>query len=143
VIIFAEALASSGDEELWTLLSWQPDRIGHVIHVTDDLKQEIVKRQIGVELCLSCNVHAKMITGSYQDHHFSWWYRHYDRVALSTDDVGVFCSPLSEEYRLAAEHFSLAKSDVERLAKAAIEIIFADDGEKARLRQLFSTWTAG
>jgi adenosine deaminase len=84
---FAEALASSSDEELWTLLSWQPDRIGHVIHVTDDLKQEIVKRKIGVELCLSCNVHAKMITGSYSDHHFSWWYRHYDRVALSVSRV--------------------------------------------------------
>jgi adenosine deaminase len=79
---FAEATASSTDEELYTLLSWQPDRIGHVIHVHDDLKQEIVKRGIGVELCLSCNVHAKMIVGGFADHHFGWWKDNHVGVAL-------------------------------------------------------------
>jgi adenosine deaminase len=80
---FAEAAASSTDEELRELLSWGPDRIGHVIHVNDELKAEIVKRGIGVELCLSCNVHAKMITGSFGDHHFGWWKDNHMRVALS------------------------------------------------------------
>jgi adenosine deaminase len=41
---------------------------------TDLELQEIIKREnIGLELCLSCNVHAKMITGSYSDHHFGIW----------------------------------------------------------------------
>lgn len=79
---FAEAPVSSSDEELWMLLGWQPDRIGHVINVNDALKQEIVRRKIGVELCLSCNVHAKMITGSYSDHHFGWWKDNHASVAL-------------------------------------------------------------
>lgn len=79
---FAEAPISSSDKELWMLLSWQPDRLGHVINVYDDLKREIVKRKIGVELCLSCNVHAKMITGSYGDHHFGWWKDNHTGVAL-------------------------------------------------------------
>jgi adenosine deaminase len=82
-IHFAEATASSSDEELWELLKWDPDRIGHVIHVHDDLKREIVNRGIGVELCLSCNVCAKMITGSYGDHHFGWWKNNHSSVALS------------------------------------------------------------
>jgi len=80
---FAEAQQSSTDAELWKLLSFQPDRIGHVIHVPDDVKQEVVKRGLGVELCLSCNVHAKMITGSFGDHHFSWWWRKGCPIALS------------------------------------------------------------
>jgi len=80
---FAEAPQSSTDIELWTLLSFQPDRIGHVIHVPDDVKKEIVKRGLGVELCLSCNVHAKMITGSFGDHHFGWWWGKGCPVALS------------------------------------------------------------
>jgi adenosine deaminase len=79
---FAEALASSTDEELWMLLDWQPDRIGHVIHVSDALKDEIVRRKIGVELCLSCNVHAKMFIGTYGDHHFGWWKDNHVGVAL-------------------------------------------------------------
>lgn len=72
-IHFAEAPQSSSREELECLLSFQPDRIGHVINVPDDIREEIVKRGLGLELCLSCNVHAKMITGTYGDHHFGWW----------------------------------------------------------------------
>jgi adenosine deaminase len=70
---FAESPASSTEEELQTLLSWEPSRIGHVINVPDSIKDLIIKKRIGLELCLSCNVHAKMITGSYSDHHFGYW----------------------------------------------------------------------
>ncbi|KAH7049376.1 hypothetical protein B0J12DRAFT_665030 [Macrophomina phaseolina] len=137
---FAEATASSTDEELWTLLSWQPDRIGHVIHVKEEIREEIVKKKIGVELCISCNVHAKMITGSFQDHHFGWWRDSGVAVALSTDDVGVFCSPLSEEYYLAITHFNLGREDVKKLCEGIIDSIFADEFEKTRLRELYATW---
>ena len=74
---FAETAASSSQNELATLLSFQPDRISHVIHVPDDIKQEILRRKLGLELCISCNVHAKMINGGYLDHHFGYW-RHGD-----------------------------------------------------------------
>jgi adenosine deaminase len=70
---FAEAQQSSTDTELRTLLSYEPDRIGHVINVPDGIRETIIARQIGLELCLSCNVHAKMITGSFGDHHFGYW----------------------------------------------------------------------
>ncbi len=72
-IHFAEAPQSSAPRELWKLLEYEPDRIGHVINVPHDVKEEIVKRKLGLELCLSCNVHAKMITGTFVDHHFGWW----------------------------------------------------------------------
>jgi adenosine deaminase len=70
---FAEIELSATDTELSTLLSWGPDRLGHVIHVKDEFRDIIEKENIGVELCLSCNVHAKMITGTYSDHHFGMW----------------------------------------------------------------------
>ena len=72
-IHFAEAPQSSTPQELWKLLEYEPDRIGHVINVPDDVKEEIVKRNLGLELCMSCNVHAKMITGTFGDHHFGSW----------------------------------------------------------------------
>ncbi|KAF2087975.1 Metallo-dependent hydrolase [Saccharata proteae CBS 121410] len=137
---FAEAKASSTDEELWTLLAWQPDRLGHVIHVNDEIRGEIVKQNIGVELCISCNVHAKMILGTFKDHHFGWWRGTGVGVALSTDDVGVFCSPLSEEYYIAAEHFKLEPMDVRRLCEGVVKIIFADGAEKERLSAIYSEW---
>jgi adenosine deaminase len=86
-IHFAEAPQSSTDEELWTLLSYKPDRIGHVINVPDSVKREVVRRKLGLELCLSCNVHAKMITGTYGDHHFGWWRKTGCPIALSVRDI--------------------------------------------------------
>jgi adenosine deaminase len=70
---FAEAPQSATDAELSTLLSYEPDRIGHVINVPNAIREIIISRKIGLELCLSCNVHARMITGSFGDHHFGYW----------------------------------------------------------------------
>jgi adenosine deaminase len=155
---FAESETSASDTELQTLLSWQPDRLGHVIHVKDEFQRMIERHNIGVELCLSCNVHAKMITGTYSDHHFGMWRRSTVPVALSvctffcfgvtllvtdvvqTDDVGVFCSPLSQEYYLAAQHFQLDRREIRALCERAIDSIFTGSEEHARLRQIYATW---
>jgi adenosine deaminase len=87
---FAESEPSSSDLELDTLLSWKPDRLGHVIHVKEQFRKIIEQQNIGVELCLSCNVHAKMITGSYSDHHFGMWRRSNVPVALSVGPLTRF-----------------------------------------------------
>lgn len=138
-IHFAEAPQSSTDEELQTLLSYNPDRIGHVINVPEDVKQEIVKRKLGLELCLSCNVHAKMITGTYGDHHFGWWRNTGCPITLCTDDVGVFCSNLTNEYSLIAEHFGLDRQQICALARSGIDAIFGTGEDKERLREVM--WT--
>lgn len=135
-IHFAEAPQSSTDQELRTLLAYQPDRIGHVINVPDTLKPLIISRKIGLELCLSCNVHAKMITGSFGDHHFGEWWGSECPVVLCTDDVGVFGSELSNEYRLVEEHFKLGREEMLKLARSGIEVIFGGEDEKSRLRKI-------
>ncbi|KAI1326011.1 Metallo-dependent hydrolase [Xylariaceae sp. FL0255] len=96
-IHFAEAECSASEFELNTLMSWMPDRLGHVIHVPESVKKEIAARNgIGLELCLSCNVHAKMIVGSFEAHHFGqWWQVDGPIVVPCTDDVAVFESPVS------------------------------------------------
>ena len=64
---FAEAKCSSSDEELDMLLAWRPDRIGHVIHISDAVRSAIVARGgLGLELCLSCNVHAGLVSGGFE-----------------------------------------------------------------------------
>ncbi|ROT38171.1 Metallo-dependent hydrolase [Sodiomyces alkalinus F11] len=156
---FAESEASGTDEELVTLLSWRPGRLGHVIWLSDRVK-ELVRRRgecgeeeeeeeggirgIGLELCLSCNVLAGMTKGplaGFAGHHFGeWWGAKGCWVSLGTDDVGVFGSPLSNEYRLAAEHFNLSNAQVCELASLGIESIFGGEEEKARLRRIM--WTS-
>lgn len=79
---FAETPASGNPAELAALLSFQPDRVGHVIHVPDEVKKEIVRRRLGLELCMSCNVHAKLIEGDFLDHHFGEWRHEECPIAL-------------------------------------------------------------
>ena len=134
---FAEVPASSTDLELETLLSFEPNRLGHVVHVKDSYKKEIADRMIGLELCLSCNVLAKMTEGGFSKHHFAYW-RHTDcPIALSTDDVGIFGSTLSNEYFLAAQHFNLSKLDLINLAARPIATIF-NNKHKQYLYKLYS-----
>jgi len=70
---FAEVPASSTAQELETLLSFKPDRLGHLCHVPQRVRQEIIRRGCGLELCISCNVQAKLIEGGIADHHFGFW----------------------------------------------------------------------
>ena len=59
---------------------------------------------------------------------------------LQTDDVGVFCSPLSQEYHLAAQHFELDRNDVRALCERAVDSIFTGPDEHTRLKQIYATW---
>jgi len=60
---------------------------------------------------------------------------------LQTDDVGVFCSPLSQEYYLAAQHFNLSRNDVRALCEGAIRSMFGGANEEARLQQMYAEWS--
>ena len=147
---FAEVPASSSLLELNTLLSFKPDRLGHVIHVLDETKNQIKDEKLGLELCVSCNVLAKLINGGVADHHVMSWIktrcpvilcvslaiRHpfqWLTVSTQTDDVGVFNSKLSNEYLLVAQAFNLSRRDLIDLCEQAVEAIFGDEHEKRRL----------
>lgn len=97
---FAEAEASGSHEELRTLLSWNPDRLGHVIWEDEAAKKEIAKRELCLELCLSCNVQAEMIHGGFEAHHF----KHWKDVKGPKISLGVsFCCRVSPIALLSAE----------------------------------------
>lgn len=53
--------------------------------------------------------------------------------------MGVFGSPLSNEYRLVAQHFDLDRGQICALARQAIDSIFGGEAEKQRLRDIM--WT--
>ncbi|EAT76625.2 hypothetical protein SNOG_16046 [Parastagonospora nodorum SN15] len=117
---FAETKLSGSDEELSTLLSWKPDRLGHVIHVKEEYRNVIEKENIGVELCLSCNVQARMIMGTYSDHHFGMWRQSSVPIALS--------------------HFGLTRDDIKVLCERAIDSTFNGPDEMLRLKTLLVEW---
>lgn len=64
------------------------------------------------------------------------------RTRTQTDDVGVFRSPSSNEYLLAADHFDLTRADLVQLSAGAISSIFAGRAEKDRLLRLLGEFAA-
>ena len=87
---FAEVPASSTNAELETLLSFNPDRLGHLCHVSENIREEIVRRACGLELCVSCNVKAKLIEGGVAEHHFGFWSSTTCPLALCVGGLPIF-----------------------------------------------------
>ncbi|KAI5842297.1 hypothetical protein BZA05DRAFT_412286 [Tricharina praecox] len=142
---FAEIAATSSDAELETLLSFGPDRIGHVIHVSDHIKRRIATMdpKPTLELCISCNVQVGLDprVQEHRDHHFGeWWREGTNPIVVCTDDVGIFSTSCSNEYLLVATHFGLSEQQLWELAFGAVNSIFADDVTKTRLCEIFLSW---
>ncbi|KAG6185383.1 hypothetical protein E4U27_000542 [Claviceps purpurea] len=135
-VSFAETIATGSRRELDTLLSWNPGRVAHVIWEDEEAKQEIIKRGLCVELCLSYHVRTGMTSGGFPGHHFKEWAEtEGPKIALVTGDAGVFGIPPSTEYRLVAQHFNFTSDQMRHLARQGIEAIFGDEKEKQRLRK--------
>ena len=50
--------------------------------------------------------------------------------------MGVFGSPLSNEWRLIREHFRLSRAEILGLARRGIDVVFGSDDDKAWLREI-------
>ncbi|XP_061576931.1 adenosine deaminase-like protein [Cololabis saira] len=132
----------SQQEESALLLNLPPDRIGHgtFLHPemggSQSLLDKVVQNNIPLELCLTSNVKGQTVP-CYSQHHFKYWYQLGHPSVICTDDKGVFCTDLSQEYQLAASTFGLSREAVWTLSQRAIDCCFAEESVKQQLRQ---TW---
>ncbi|XP_040375726.1 N6-mAMP deaminase isoform X1 [Rosa chinensis] len=60
-------------------------------------------------------------------------------LVLCTDDSGVFSTSTSNEYNLAASAFGLGRREIFQLTRNSCKFIFADDGVKRELKEIFSS----
>ena len=86
---FAEIPRSASEKEMRSLLEFEPDRLGHVVCVPEGFRREILRREIAVELCLSCNVKAGLTRGGFAGHHFRDWRGSGGRVVLCVSGATI------------------------------------------------------
>lgn len=88
------------------LLEWRPERIGHVIYTSPEIEDEIEKLGTGLELCLSCNVLAKMLPekAGFDAHHFAKWRKKRNPIALSVSGLKLCFVPV--EKRVADDEYT-------------------------------------
>lgn len=63
-------------------------------------------------------------------------------MTWQTDDVGIFESPLSNEYWLSMEHFSLTRPDLVALSRSAVDRIFGGATQRDRLNRLLDEFVS-
>ncbi|KAK6319771.1 hypothetical protein J4Q44_G00088780 [Coregonus suidteri] len=126
----SEVPSQADESEL--LLNIPPDRIGHgtFLHPevggSQSLVDKVRKHNTPLELCLTSNVKGQTVS-SYSQHHFLYWYQMGHPSVICTDDKGVFCTDLSQEYQLAASTFNLSQEDMWTLSQKAIDCTFSPD----------------
>jgi len=103
------------------------ERIGHgddVMHERDPiaLLQEMAKKHVAVEICLTSNDVILGIRGA--QHPLSMYLKYGVPVALATDDEGVSRSDMTHEYLRAVQEQNLRYSDLKRMARNSLEYSF-------------------
>lgn len=54
--------------------------------------------------------------------------------------MGFFCSPVSNEYLLAAQHFELDRAELVKICLKSVDMIFGGEQEKQRLREILDSF---
>ena len=112
---FAEIPASSSIEEMEMMLSFRPDRLGHVIRVPEHVRKEIEGRKLGVELCISCNIQAGLTNGGAKGHHFGTWRGGGSPVILCVSRITSLCF-----------HLAFFNNHIQRIEATELLMIKAD-----------------
>jgi adenosine deaminase len=64
-------------------------------------------------------------------------------VTLNSDDPTMFGGWLTDVYEASMDAWALTDADVAELARTSVDVSFADEALKARLRAGIDDWLAG
>lgn len=129
--------------EIDQMIKFGMERCGHGTFLSELQLNEICRKNIAIECCLTSNVKCSTVR-SYNDHHFKHIFNAKKvPVILCTDDCGIFDTTLSNEFVLAKNTFNLKKTDLLQLSLNAVEFAFTYEyikyDLKQRIRHYFET----
>jgi adenosine deaminase/aminodeoxyfutalosine deaminase len=134
----AHAGETAGPESVWGALNLRAERIGHALTAWHDpeLVEELSKRQVPVEICLSSNLRTGCCA-SLAEHPARNYFDHGLMLTLSTDDPAMFGTSLNQEFQLAQDAFGFTDEHLRELARNSFEASFLPAEKKLRFLNLF------
>ncbi len=111
-------------------------RVGHGVQVIDDpdLVQELIDRDITLEVCPGSNVALQMFPDM-PTHPIARLKDMGVKVTVSTDDPPFFHTDMRKEYSKLSKAFGWCKEDFKELNRTALTSAFCDNTTKTKLRK--------
>ena len=124
-----------------TIQAVHPERIGHGIHVIEDLKavEFVVKKGVTLEV----NPWSNYLTNSVatiEEHPLKKLFDLGVMVTINSDDPEVLDTNLNNEYRIAHEILGMSIDDIERCNAFALKASFLPKPVKDELEKSFPQW---
>ena len=104
----------------------RPERLGHAVCLSDEHVAHLLANPIPVEICPTSNLVTRCVERM-EDHTFIELYERSERtypLVVCTDDMGIFRTTLSREYRLVAATFGIALRDMFEMSRRSAAYIF-------------------
>src|SRR5215475_794685 len=136
----AHAGESAGPESIWGALNLGAERIGHGLTASHDseLIEELAKRQIPVEICLTSNLRTACCA-KITDHPVKTYFDHGLMVTLNTDDPAMFNTSLTKEFDLAQTEFGFTDEHLREPARNSFEASFLPPEKKLHFLNLLDS----
>ncbi|WP_235736608.1 adenosine deaminase [Nocardioides alcanivorans] len=113
-----------------------PKRLGHGVRAVEDpaLVERIIRDQVHLETCPSCNVQLGLYPSMAQ-HPVDQLYRAGASISVSTDSRTSTVTTMPEEFAALGESFGWTPADRDRVSLMAIDAAFASPEVKQRVRR--------
>lgn len=135
-----------GKESIWQAVQYcGAHRIGHGVRLVEDMQiengkvedmgtlaQYLLDKRIPMEICLSSNIHTGAISEMGQ-HPFPLFHLFGFRTTLNTDNRLMSGTSMTDEFRIAHDHFNLTFDDFEKLTINAMKSAFIPHKERLRI----------
>jgi len=128
---------TTGPETVWDALRHLgAERIGHGTSSAQDpaLLAHLAEHRIPLEVCPSSNIATRAVA-SLDEHPLRTFVDAGVVVTINSDDPPMFGTTLNQEYAIAADLLGLDEQGVADLARTAVQVSFAPEDVKARIRE--------
>jgi aminodeoxyfutalosine deaminase len=129
---------NAGPGSIWGALNLRPERIGHGLTAWQDVElvEELARRQIPVEICLTSNLRTGCCR-AINDHPLRSYFDQGLMITLNSDDPAMFNTSLAREYQLAQDSFAFSDEHLRELARNSFEASFLPAEKKLAFLNLF------
>jgi aminodeoxyfutalosine deaminase len=132
---------TTGPQTVWDALRHLgAERIGHGTSSAEDpaLLAHLAEHRIPLEVCPSSNIATRAVA-TLDEHPLHAFVDAGVVVTINSDDPPMFGTTLNREYQIAADLLGLDEAGLADVARTAVDVSFATDDVKARVRAEIDT----